>query len=236
MVKTIHRANTRGTADFGWLKANYSFSFANYYGPSRVHFGLLRVFNDDHIAPGMGFGTHPHDNMEIVTIPLEGSLAHKDSMGSEKTISPNEVQIMSAGTGVTHSEYNHSQTEPVKLFQLWVFPKERNIQPRYDQKLFDPSERKNKWQYVVSPKHENALWINQDAYFSLGNFEKEQQTIYHLNNADHGVYLMVIQGSITVAGENLERRDAIGISGINELQLKINADDTRLLLIEVQMN
>lgn len=233
--KIVHKSNTRGTADYGWLKANYSFSFANWYDPSRVHFGLLRVFNDDHVEPGMGFGTHPHDNMEIVTIPLEGKLEHKDSMGSIGVIGPNEVQIMSAGTGITHSEYNGSATDPVKVFQLWVFPKIRNIEPRYDQKVFDPNDRINKWQCIVSPTHEGALWINQDAYFSLGDFNKGNKSNYQLNNPSNGVYLMVIEGSIKILDETLAKRDAIGISNTELITFEV-LTEAKLLIIEVPMN
>ncbi len=171
MKKTIYKADSRGHSDHGWLKTNFSFSFADYYNPERIRFGMLRVLNDDTIQPGMGFGTHPHDNMEIVTIPLKGELAHKDSTGGKGIIKANEIQAMSAGSGVTHSEFNNSQTDEVSLLQIWVFPKEKNIEPRYDQKTFNPEERKNILKTVVSPdKNSDALWINQDAYFSLGKY------------------------------------------------------------------
>src|SRR5512147_2030361 len=173
MKTTLHKADSRGYVDHGWLKSYHTFSFASYYEPSRVRFGLLRVLNDDIIEGGMGFGTHPHDNMEIVTIPLEGTLAHKDSMGTKQTLKPGEIQIMAAGSGLTHSEFNNSETEQINLLQIWVFPNERDIEPRYDQKVFDTTERKNKFQTLVSPEKENgAMWINHDAYFSLADIDK----------------------------------------------------------------
>ena len=236
MQKIIYRASERGHVNHGWLNAYHSFSFANYYDPSRVHFGLLRVLNDDTVAPGMGFGMHPHDNMEIVTIPTKGALEHKDNMGNSSVIKPGEVQIMSAGTGVMHSEFNPSKTEEVKLFQVWVFPKEKNIKPRYDQKMFEVKERKNKFQTVVSPeKSTDSLWVNQDVYFSLGNFGKGTSAEYQIKNKTNGVYLMVIEGSMEVEGEELERRDAIGISEINKFKISA-VSDTEILVIDVPMN
>ena len=172
MKTLLFKASDRGTADYGWLKPNYYFSFAQYHDNAKVHFGLLRVLNDDFIGGGGAFPTHPHDNMEIVTIPFTGALKHKDSTGGEGVIKAGDIQIMSAGSGVQHSEANASETDPVTLFQVWVFPKERNIKPRYDQKTFDLTQRTNKWQTVVSPiDADNALWINQDARFSLTNLQ-----------------------------------------------------------------
>src|SRR5205085_6388817 len=172
--KIIHRANTRGAADHGWLNAKHSFSFANYYNPDRIHFGVLRVLNDDTVATGMGFGKHPHDNMEIITIQLEGAIEHKDSMGNEGVIKYGDVQVMSAGTGIQHSEFNASKTEPLKLFQIWLFPNKKNVQPRYDQVTLDVKDRRNKLQQILSPKtDENNLWIHQDAWFSMGIFDKD---------------------------------------------------------------
>ncbi len=183
MKTTLHKADSRGYVDHGWLKTYHTFSFASYYEPSRVRFGLLRVLNDDIIEGGMGFGTHPHDNMEIVTIPLEGTLAHKDSMGTKQTLKPGEIQIMSAGSGLTHSEFNNSETERINLLQIWVFPKERDIEPRYDQKVFDTGERKNKFQTVVSTEKENgAMWINQDAYFSLADLDNGKELDYKIKH------------------------------------------------------
>ncbi len=236
MKTTLHKAESRGYADHGWLKTRHTFSFASYYDPSRVRFGLLRVLNDDIIEGGMGFGTHPHDNMEIVTIPLEGVLAHKDSMGTKQTLKPGEIQIMSAGSGLTHSEFNNSETEKINLLQIWVFPKERNIEPRYDQKVFEASERKNKFQTVVSPVQENsAMWINQDAYFSLANIDKGKNLKYDIKFEGNGVYLFVIKGSISAAGETLDKRDAIGVEETNSLEISA-LENSEILVIEVPMS
>ncbi|MEP7167997.1 MAG: pirin family protein [Bacteroidota bacterium] len=236
MKTVIHKSDSRGHADHGWLNTYHSFSFANYHNSDKVHFGMLRVLNDDYVAEGMGFGTHPHDNMEIVTIVTSGALEHRDSMGNTAVIKPNEVQIMSAGTGITHSEYNHSKTEPVKLFQIWVFPKERNIKPRYDQKLFSAEEKKNKLLTVVSPSKENsAVWINQDAWFSLGSLEKNKSIEYNLHKKGNGVYVFVIEGEITAGEIDLGKRDGVGISDADKFNVtaKTNAD---VLLIEIPMN
>ncbi|HEY4800323.1 MAG TPA: pirin family protein [Bacteroidia bacterium] len=236
MKKILFPASERGHADHGWLNAYHSFSFANWFDENKIHFGLLRVLNDDTIAHGAGFGMHPHDNMEIVTIPLQGILEHKDSMGNIGQIRPGEIQAMSAGTGVFHSEYNGSKTEATKLFQIWVFPKQKNIQPRYDQRKFDVSERKNKFQTIVSPiKSEHTMWINQDAYFSLGNFEKGKTADYSIQHPKNGTYVMVIEGEIEIAGEKLSRRDAIGIWETDKISFKINSD-AELLVIDVPMN
>src|SRR6195952_706652 len=196
MKKTFHPANERGHNDIGWLKANFSFSFGPYYNPEKVQFGVLRVLNDDIIAGGAGFGTHPHDNMEIITIPLSGALEHKDSMGNIGVIKSGEVQVMSAGSGVTHSEYNHSQTEAANTLQIWLFPKERNIKPRYDQKNFNELLSPNQFTTLISPdKSEDTLWINQDATFSLGDFELGQKIDYTVKTPGNGVYIFVIEGS-----------------------------------------
>ncbi|MCB0726866.1 MAG: pirin family protein [Ignavibacteriae bacterium] len=235
MEKVIHKAEDRGHADHGWLNAHHSFSFANYYNPERTRFGLLRVLNDDIIQPGEGFGTHPHDNMEIVTIPLRGELAHKDSTGNKEVIHPNEVQIMSAGSGLTHSEFNNSKTDEVNLLQLWVFPKEKNIKPRYDQKEFDPTERINKIQTVVSPKDEKALWINQDAYFSLTNPEKGTELEYKINSNGNGVYVFVIDGKVNIEGDILSKRDAMGIRETDKIKIKAE-ENSEVLLVEVPLN
>jgi len=236
MKKIIYKAGDRGHVDHGWLNAYHSFSFASYYDPLRVHFGLLRVLNDDTVASGMGFGMHPHDNMEIVTIPTKGMLEHKDNMGNSSVIKPGEVQIMSAGTGVMHSEFNPSKTEEVKLFQIWVFPKEKNIKPRYDQRMFDVKERKNKFQTVVSPeKSAHSLWVNQDVYFSLGNFDKNFSTQYSVKHKGNGAYIMVVEGNVEIEGEQLNRRDAIGISEVNDFKISAMSD-TELLVIDVPMS
>lgn len=236
MKTTIHKSNTRGYADHGWLKSYHTFSFANFYNPQRTRFGLLRVLNDDIVEAGMGFGTHPHDNMEIVTIPLYGELAHKDSTGNKGVIKPNDVQIMSAGSGLTHSEFNNSKIDPVNLLQIWVFPKEKNIEPRYDQKAYNPDERKNALKLVVSPQRDNgSLWINQDAYFSLGNIDSGKSIIYKINSKENGVYVFAISGAVEIAGETLNARDAIGLEDIDSIEIKAK-DNSELLLMEVPMN
>ncbi|MDB5013895.1 MAG: hypothetical protein JWQ25_2097 [Daejeonella sp.] len=235
MKKIIHKANDRGLQDHGWLKAAHSFSFGNYNDPTKVHFGLLRVLNDDIIAPGMGFGTHGHDNMEIVTIPLKGSLAHKDSIGSEGTISASEVQIMSAGSGIKHSEFNGSSTEEVNLLQLWVFPKERNIEPRYDQKRFDEAGFDNKFQTVVSPDQvDGSMWINQNAVFSIGNFKKGTSSSYKLKFPGNGSYVFLIEGKAALDGESMDKRDAIGVYDTDVFKIDY-LEDSKVLIIEVPM-
>ncbi|MEO6488462.1 MAG: pirin family protein, partial [Ferruginibacter sp.] len=209
MKIAIQKASERGTANHGWLNAKYYFSFSNYHNPEKVHFGALRVLNDDIVAGGGGFPPHPHDNMEIVTIPLTGALAHKDNSGGAGIIKAGDVQIMSAGTGVQHSEVNESKTESVNLFQLWVFPKERNIKPRYDQRTFDINDRVNKWQVVVSPKEEDkALWINQDSVFALTKLEAGRSLNYENSFKGNGVYLVVIKGSVKINDTILDKRDA----------------------------
>ena len=236
MKKLLFKAADRGTADYGWLKPNYYFSFAQYHDNAKVHFGLLRVLNDDFIAGGGAFGKHPHDNMEIVTIPFTGALKHKDSTGGEGVIQAGDIQIMSAGTGVQHSEANASATDPVTLFQVWVFPKERNIKPRYDQKTFDITARNNKWQTVVSPlEADNALWINQDARFAMSNLDAGKTITYTNGFANNGVFLVVIKGSVTVDGQQLNKRDALGISGTDSFTVTAS-EDAELLAIEVPMN
>ena len=236
MKMTIHKAADRGGADHGWLKAKHYFSFGGYHNPEKVHFGLLRVLNDDYIAGGGAFPTHPHDNMEIVTIPFTGALKHKDSTGGEGVIQSGDVQIMSAGTGVQHSEANESKTDPVTLFQVWVFPKERNIKPRYDQRSFGEEGRLNNWQVVVSPdEKDNALWINQDARFALTKLDAGKTIEYNNAFAGNGVYLVIISGRIEVDSEVLETRDAVGISGADIFLIKA-LEDAELLAIEVPMN
>lgn len=236
-MKTIlFKAADRGSADYGWLKPNYYFSFAQYHDAAKVHFGLLRVLNDDFIAGAGSFPTHPHDNMEIVTIPFTGALKHKDSTGGEGVIKAGDIQIMSAGTGVQHSEANESATDPVTLFQVWVFPKERNIKPRYDQKKFDVNERNNKWQTVVSPiEADNALWINQDARFSLTKLDAGKEITYSNGFNNNGVFLVVINGAVSVNGEQLNKRDALGISETESFTITAS-EDAELLAIEIPMN
>ena len=235
MKTIVTKASERGTADHGWLKPAHYFSFGSWNNPAKVHFGQLRVLNDDWIAGGGAFPTHPHDNMEIVTIPFSGALKHKDSTGGAGIIKAGDVQIMSAGTGVQHSESNESATEPVTLFQLWVFPKEKNIKPRYDQRSFDVKEREGKWQVVVSPRAEdNALWINQDARFSLANIKAGETIKYENGFKGNGVYLVVIKGSIEIAGVKYYIKDAVGISETDSFEI-VSYEDTELLAVEVPM-
>lgn len=236
MKKTIIKAETRGHANHGWLDAHHTFSFAGYHDPSRVHFGMLRVLNDDTIAAGRGFGAHPHDNMEIVTIPLSGAIQHSDNTGNASVIRSGDVQIMSAGTGITHAEANASTTEALSLFQIWVFPKQDNIKPRYDQRTFLAENRKNKFQVVVSPdEKDNALWINQDAWFSLGDFDNGNKIEYRTHLKTNGAFIQVIEGTVEVAGETLNKRDAIGISDEENISISFSTD-ARILIIEVPMN
>lgn len=234
-MKTIlHKANTRGHAEHGWLNSYHTFSFAGYSHPERHNFGLLRVLNDDTVAGGMGFGKHPHDNMEIVSIPLEGDLHHQDSTGRDKIIKQGDVQIMSAGSGIAHSEKNASHDKQVKFLQIWVFPKQRNIDPRYDQKTFKPENRLNKLLTVVAPDDEEAVWINQDAWFTLGNLGKGLVTKYDLHKKESGVYAFVIKGDVTINGIALNERDGLGITEAETLDIKAD-NNTELLLIEVPM-
>ena len=236
MEKTIlHKANTRGQANHGWLNANHSFSFANYYDPDRVHFGALRVLNDDTIAPAQGFGRHPHDNMEIITIPLEGAVEHQDSMGHKEVIQSGDIQVMSAGTGITHSEYNANKDKPLKLLQIWVIPKVGNVTPRYGQASFKKEDRINKLQQIVSPgPADDGMWIHQDAWFHLGSFQKGSQTNYTFKKAANGVYAFVIEGNVTINNVSLNRRDALGIIDTDKLSILADSD-AELLLIEVPM-
>lgn len=232
---THHPAADRGQVDFGWLKSAHSFSFGHWFNPEKTRFGLLRVLNDDQVAPGQGFGTHPHDNMEIISIPLLGDLAHKDSMGNATVIRQNDVQIMTAGTGVQHSEYNHSKMDPVHFLQIWVFPKLRNLTPRYDQKTFDPADRHNRLQTIVSPDGGEGVQINQDAWFSLGKFDAGQVLSYRTHQAGQGVYAFVLDGAITVDGYELRRRDALGMTDGESFDFTFTAD-SEILLIEVPMD
>lgn len=236
MNTVFHKAETRGHANHGWLDTSHTFSFGQYYDPMRVQFGALRVLNDDFVDGGKGFGTHPHDNMEIVSIPLSGDLEHKDSMGNVAVIKQHDVQIMSAGTGISHSEYNKSKDHKVNFLQIWVFPKVRNIKPNYDQKTFLPEDRKNKFQIVVAPDASSGgVVINQDAWFSLGRFEKGIKASYNVNKTGNGVYAFVIEGSITLNGHILNRRDGYGIWDTDTLSV-VATSDSELLLIEVPMN
>jgi redox-sensitive bicupin YhaK (pirin superfamily) len=236
-MKTIfYPENERGKNDIGWLKANFSFSFASYYDPNKVNFGVLRVLNDDTIAGGTGFGTHPHDNMEIITIPLEGGLEHKDSMGNTGVINAGEVQVMSAGTGVYHSEYNASATKDAKTLQIWLFPKERNIQPRYDQKSFTDRLKLNQLTTLISPvKSNDTLWLNQDATFSLGDFEAGQQVNYDIKTSGNGAYVFVIDGSVKINNTVLNKRDAMGVYDTSSFIIEPE-ELSRFLIIDIPMS
>ncbi len=235
MKTFFYPGNERGTSDHGWLKANFSFSFASYYHPDKVHFGALRVLNDDIIAGGMGFGTHPHDNMEIITIPLSGALEHKDSMGNRGVIHAGEVQVMSAGTGVQHSEFNHSKTEAANTLQIWLFPKERNVEPRYDQKDFKSSFKQNHLITLISPdKNNDALWINQDATFSLGSFDAEQRIDYKISRPENGAYIFILEGGVKINDQVLNKKDAIGVYDISSIVIDTQ-ESTQLLIIDVPM-
>ena len=238
MQKVIHTADSRGHINHGWLDTYHSFSFANWQNPERVRFGVLRVLNDDTVAPGEGFGMHPHDNMEIVTIILKGQLKHRDSMGSDGVIKENEIQVMSAGSGVMHSEFNPSEDEKVELFQIWVFPREKDIEPRYDQMSFDPEGKENKLQLLVSPDKDSkeSMWVNQDAYFSIGKFEPGKEISYDIHTPGNGAYIMVIDGEIEVEGDTLQKRDAIGIWDTDKINIKVNQMETEILIVEVPMN
>ncbi|MBS7787350.1 pirin family protein [Flavobacterium sp. CYK-55] len=232
----IHKADTRGHANHGWLNAHHTFSFAGYYDPNRVQFGVLRVLNDDIIAPGMGFGTHPHDNMEIITIPLEGDLAHKDSMGNTEVIKFGDVQVMSAGTGIQHSEFNPNHDQRTNLLQIWVFPKYRNVEPRYEQITLNVADRHNQFQQVLSPNADDAgVWIHQDAWFHMSNMDAGTTLEYTRKLEGNGLYVFVIKGSVKVNGEQLEKRDGMGLTDFEKATFEATAD-AEVLLMEVPMH
>ena len=235
MNTVLHKANTRGSANHGWLEVNHSFSFANYYNPERTNFGVLRVLNDDKIAPSRGFGTHPHDNMEIISIPLEGALKHKDSMGNGAIVQDGDVQVMSAGTGIRHSEFNANADQHVKLLQIWLFPNKKNVEPRYDQISIKDIEKKNEFYQVLSPNaNDQGVWIHQDAWFHLGKFDKEVCTTYKINKSGNGVYAFIIEGTAEIAGQTLEKRDGFGIWNVDDFEIKVDKN-SRILLMEVPM-
>lgn len=237
MANTVlHRAASRGHADHGWLKSHHTFSFASYHDPARMHFGVLRVLNDDTVAPGMGFGTHPHDNMEIISIPLEGDLEHKDSMGNVAVIRHGDVQVMSAGTGIRHSEFNRNHDATVKFLQIWVFPNKRNVTPRYDQITLDVSKRHNRFQQILSPDpKDEGVWIHQDAWFHLGTFDTGHRGSYRVKRAGNGVYAFVIKGAFTINGIALQERDGLGLEAVEELDVQADSAGAELLLMDVPM-
>ena len=235
-MKTIfYPASERGHVKFGWLDSHHSFSFGNWHDPEKVHFGALRVLNDDIVKGGGGFDTHSHDNMEIVSIPIKGAIAHKDSTGTEGIVYSGDVQIMSAGSGIKHSEYNASHYDPANFLQIWIFPKQQNIKPRYDQRTFDQTQRKDKWQVVVSPNAaEGGVWINQDARMALTRLDAGKDISYKPEFEGNGVYLFVLEGEVEVDGKKLEKRDAIGISEIKDFSIHA-LTGAELLAIEVPM-
>jgi quercetin 2,3-dioxygenase len=235
MKKTIHKAASRGLANHGWLKSFHTFSFANYFNPERMNFGILRVLNDDIVQPKMGFGTHPHKNMEIISIPISGALSHKDSMNNQRSIEVGEVQVMSAGTGLTHSEFNDSKTTETNFLQLWIIPEKNEVTPYYNQKKFEEIERKNKFQTLVSPKDkqvEGSLPINQQGYISMIDLENNFEIEYDLKNS---VYFFLIDGEVSIADEILNNRDAIGIEDVEKVSVKA-LKKSKLLVIDVPMN
>ncbi len=237
MANTVlHKADTRGHANHGWLNSHHSFSFANYYNPERMHFGVLRVLNDDTVEAGRGFGTHPHDNMEIISIPLEGDLEHKDSMGNVATIRHGDVQVLSAGTGIQHSEYNKNKDKLVKFLQIWVFPNKKNVAPRYDQITLASADTKNKLQQILSPNADDAgVWIHQNAWFHLGNFDKGHSETYTLKDQRNGVYAFILEGDVTIAGQKLNRRDGFGVWEVDKINITADSN-SRVLLMEVPMS
>ena len=234
MKKIIHKAESRGYADHGWLRSYHTFSFASYQNSERMNFGMLRVLNDDVVQPEMGFGTHPHRNMEIISIPISGALSHTDSIGNKRSIEVGEVQVMSAGTGLKHSEFNDSKIDAVNFLQLWIIPEIENITPYYNQKIFEALERKNKFQVLVSPNDkqvEGSLPINQQGYISMIDLDKGFETTYDLKN---GAYFFLIEGEVLIEGENLEKRDAMGVVEKNKVNIKANKS-SKLLVIDVPM-
>jgi quercetin 2,3-dioxygenase len=237
MAKTIlHKSETRGDANHGWLHSRHTFSFADYHNPERVHFGALRVLNDDTVAAGMGFGTHPHDNMEIISIPLEGDLEHKDSMGNIAVIKHGDVQVMSAGTGIRHSEYNKNNDSQVKFLQIWVFPDKRNVTPRYDQITLNIADRHNKFQQILSPSaDDDGVWIHQNAWFHLGKFDKGVSKEYKIKAKGNGVYAFILSGDVTIDGQKLHTRDGLGIWETDSIFVTAESD-AELLLMEVPMD
>lgn len=232
----LHKAETRGNADHGWLKSKHTFSFANYFNPDRMHFGVLRVLNDDSVEGGMGFGTHPHDNMEIISIPLEGDLQHKDSMNNVAVIKSGDIQVMSAGTGIYHSEYNKSEDKLVKFLQIWMFPNKKNVTPRYDQITLNLADRHNNLQQILSPSKDDAgVWVHQDAWFSLGKFDKDFSLQYQTKRKENGVYIFVLKGDLIINNTSVNTRDGIGLTNIENINIKALTQDAEILVMDVPM-
>lgn len=236
MKTVLHKANSRGAANHGWLNSHHSFSFANYYNPDRMNFGVLRVLNDDVVSSGRGFGTHPHDNMEIISIPLEGDLEHKDSMGNVTVIKEGDVQAMSAGTGIYHSEYNKNADREVKFLQIWLFPNQKNVTPRYDQITLENGSQKNALYQVLSPNSDDeGVWIHQNAWFHMGRLDKGVEIDYQLKDTTNGVYAFVLEGDVTIAGQALNKRDGYGLWDTDAIDIKADSN-ARILLMEVPMS
>jgi quercetin 2,3-dioxygenase len=232
----IQRAEDRGSANYGWLKAKYSFSFAGYHNSDKVHFGALRVLNDDIVDGGAGFDTHPHDNFEIVTIPLSGAVRHQDSLGNIEIIKAGQIQVMSAGSGAEHSEFNASTTEELNILQSWIFPHTQNVEPRYQTISFDPASRENRFQLLVSPDPSDGVgWIHQNAWYWLGDFTQGIENSYTLKNENDGVFLFIINGSINIKNETLLKRDSVSISGTKAVDFAVLQNNTRVLIIEVPL-
>ncbi|MBK6902047.1 MAG: pirin family protein [Saprospirales bacterium] len=235
MKTVLHKANTRGHANHGWLDSHHTFSFANYYNPERVHFGVLRVLNDDRVAGGKGFNTHPHDNMEIISIPLDGDLEHKDSMGNVAVIRKGDVQVMSAGTGIYHSEFNKNTDKEVKFLQIWVFPNKKNVTPRYDQITLQSGQTKNKLFQILSPNsNDEGVWIHQDAWFHLGELEAGCQETYKIRKPGNGVYAFILDGDLTIEGQALNARDGFGVWDADSISISADSE-AKVLLMEVPM-
>ena len=232
----LHKANTRGHANHGWLESFHTFSFANYHNPERMNFGVLRVLNDDRVSQGMGFGKHPHDNMEIISIPLEGDLEHQDSMGNTTVIKEGDIQAMSAGTGIFHSEYNKNKDQLVKFLQIWIYPNQKNVTPRYDQITLNLNDRHNKLQQILSPNPEDeGVWIHQNAWFHIGKFDSDFSTVYELKKPGNGVYAFVLKGDFTIGNIHLNERDGLGIWDTNAINITANSANAEILLMEVPM-
>ena len=235
MNTVFHPAETRGHANHGWLDTNHSFSFANYHNPKRMYFGVLRVLNDDRVAEGRGFGTHPHDNMEIISIPLEGDLEHKDSMGNIAVIKEGDVQVLSAGTGIFHSEYNKNSDKAVKFLQIWVFPDKKQVEPRYDQISIRDIEKENQFYQILSPnKDDQGVWIHQNAWFSIGKFNTQTKVDYKPHSSDNGIYVFILEGKASIQGQELNRRDGFGLWNTDNISVMAEKD-SKILLMEVPM-
>lgn len=236
MKTKLYPADSRGHADHGWLKTNHTFSFANYYNPERIHFGALRVLNDDWIAAGEGFGRHPHDNMEIITIPFTGAVLHQDSMGNKGVIKPGELQVMSAGSGIFHSEFNDSKVDPLTLFQIWIIPNKKNVTPRYDQITISDLAKKDEFYQILSPNADDqGVWIQQNAWFNLADLSSGKELEYQLHKEDSGVFVQLIEGNLEVAGNLLSGRDAIALTETTSVKIKANSE-ARVLVMEVPMH